>query len=129
MRPSLIDNESWGVSQYSPVRTCAAMAQLLRMYLTAVVLLIILFSLMVVWEALVMTRSCSSCDASVLRVSPLGEQGDVDPSRGALANFTQRLLQLQNRPLLVRFDWYSRKKTPVHIGYCNTRSTAIPDKY
>jgi len=24
---------------------------------------------------------------------------------------------ISNRPLLVRFDWYSRKQTPVHIGY------------
>ena len=24
---------------------------------------------------------------------------------------------ISKRPLLVRFDWYSRKQTPVHIGY------------
>ena len=27
-----------------------------------------------------------------------------------------RALESPKRPLLVRFDWYSRKTTPVHIG-------------
>ena len=29
------------------------------------------------------------------------------------------------RPLLVRFDWYSRKTTPVHIGYVTCSFTFI----
>ena len=32
---------------------------------------------------------------------------------------------ISKRPLLVRFDWYSRKQTPVHIGYA-TKTTDVP---
>lgn len=32
---------------------------------------------------------------------------------------------ISKRPLLVRFDWYSRKQTPVHIGYA-TKTPDVP---
>ena len=31
-------------------------------------------------------------------------------------NFTHVYVKQNKRPLLVRFDWYSRSHTPVHIG-------------
>ena len=36
-----------------------------------------------------------------------------------------RPVPTSKRPLLVRFDWYSRKHTPVHIGYVG----CIADNY
>ena len=34
---------------------------------------------------------------------------------------------VSKRPLLVRFDWYSRKQTPVHIGYAaKTSDSDVP---
>ena len=35
------------------------------------------------------------------------------------------LSTLSKRPLLVRFDWYSRKRTPIHIGYCTSSSMTV----
>ncbi|CAI8021259.1 Deoxyadenosine kinase [Geodia barretti] len=38
-------------------------------------------------------------------------------------------LAAPRRPLLVRFDWYSRKTTPVHIGYAGKTARAILEPY
>ena len=85
------------------------------MYLVAVVLLIVLFSVMLTWEWLAMSSDITSC-ATVRKQSRLGNEEPVAEEAIRLANVTRKLLQQQNRPLLVRFDWYSRKKTPVHMG-------------
>ena len=45
--------------------------------------------------------------------------GGAELRRGTLRFNSSVFLQTlaaQRRPLLVRFDWYSRKTTPVHIG-------------
>ena len=46
--------------------------------------------------------------------------GGAELHRGSLRLNSSEFLQAlaaPRRPLLVRFDWYSRKTTPVHIGY------------
>ena len=50
-----------------------------------------------------------------ISLAPAGSYGG-----GALllnSSVFMQALDAPARPLLVRFDWYSRKNTPVHIGY------------
>ena len=43
--------------------------------------------------------------------------GGAEPSLQLNSSAFLQALDAPRRPLLVRFDWYSKKVTPVHIGY------------
>ena len=45
------------------------------------------------------------------------EGAELHRSLGLNSSAFLQTLAAPRRPLLVRFDWYSRKITPVHIGY------------
>ena len=94
------------------------MASLVRLYFAAVMLLIVLFSLMLTWEWLAMSRTDCSAIVSKEKNNEAGNRAERDAIRNKqqLTNFTWQMLKQQSRPLLVRFDWYSRKKTPIHQG-------------
>ena len=46
-----------------------------------------------------------------------GKGAELSPLLELNSSLFLRGLTAPWRPLLVRFDWYSRKTTPVHIGY------------
>ena len=54
-----------------------------------------------------------SCEhvQTVVNAKGLQLQGDLVNSSDQI-----RPVTASKRPLLVRFDWYSRKQTPVHMG-------------
>lgn len=91
--------------------------RIVRTYFVAVLLLIVLFSLMIAWEALTMScspgRNAVPCSA---HRAGADDQRDNEYAQITRESFTKKLFRDQRRPLLVRFDWYSRKKTPVHVG-------------
>ena len=55
-------------------------------------------------------------------LEPCGDHRDIDEDispKDHVVNGSDigHPVTISKRPLLVRFDWYSRKQTPVHIGY------------
>ena len=60
-------------------------------------------------------RRTANVQSQSLSVGAYGEGAELPLLLNSSA-FSQSLISPQ-RPLLVRFDWYSRKITPVHIGY------------
>lgn len=53
--------------------------------------------------------------------------GCHQPPLGQLGS--NRYENLTKRPLLVRFKWYSRKRTPTHLGYAGSTAMAILKPY
>lgn len=102
------------------------MSSALKYYLLIILLLILLFSLMIAWEVLRLGNSCHS-DLNVGCSNPVQQTASAKPSyihhsirTDEETNITIMLLEkffrITDRPPLVRFDWYSQKRTPVHIG-------------
>ena len=94
---------------------CRNAMRLSRWYVCVLLNLLVFAVLFFLWEQSRLsrllenaTRSCSS------------HPGDTDADTSLKNRVENRLtvhpVTISKRPLLVRFDWYSRKQTPVHIG-------------
>ena len=81
---------------------------------------------MIAWEVLKLANS-SHYDLNVGCNNPVQQTTSPNPSgvhqsirTDEETNITIMLLEkffrITDRPPLVRFDWYSQKRTPVHIG-------------
>ena len=81
---------------------------------------------MIAWEVLRLSNSCHydlniGCSNPVQQTAN-AKSSDVHQSLRSdeETNITIMLLgkfsRITDRPPLVRFDWYSQKRTPVHIG-------------
>ena len=82
---------------------------------------------MIAWEVLKLGNSCHY-DLNVGCNNPVQQTASPNPSdvqhqsirTNEETNITIMLLEkfsrITDRPPLVRFDWYSQKRTPVHIG-------------
>ena len=91
---------------------CRNAMRLSRWYVCVLLNLLVFATLFFLWEQSRLsrllenaTRLCSS------------HQGDTDADTSLKNRVENRsTVTISKRPLLVRFDWYSRKQTPVHIG-------------
>ena len=61
-------------------------------------------------------HSCSGFAGNGGDNDMLQKKGCNQDSGESTDNFTKHFESLSQRPLLVRFKWYSRKQTPVHVG-------------
>ena len=94
---------------------CRNAMRLSRWYVCVLLNLLVFAILFFLWEQSRLgrllenaSRSCSSyqgdTDENTSLKNKVGNRSTVHP------------VTISKRPLLVRFDWYSRKQTPVHIG-------------
>ncbi len=78
----------------------------LRRHMCTVLLILSSLISFLEWHACLL-RCTSSSNAAMQKEK--GRSQNID-------NFTRHFESLSHRPLLVRFKWYSRKNTPIHVG-------------
>lgn len=89
--------------------------RLTNVYFLAIVFLALMFGGTLYWEMLSFDAmdSCSS-----ICPKPSCANSNIDGHRlsNETSSMVARVLEGERRPLFVRFDWYSKKTTPVHVG-------------
>lgn len=85
-----------------------------RVLLLLMLSLVTLFVALLLWQIQVLNMEYAQRESlvRVIKVLP-SPTTPVEKARKAVDSFVES----SRRPLLVRFDWYSRKKSPIHIGY------------
>ena len=72
---------------------------------------------MIIWEAMKLpTKSLNHHQASSLHHMRVSIPSNEDIFYNKTLQALNTVLKSLDRPLLVRFDWYSQKRTPIHIG-------------
>ena len=89
----------------------------LRVLLILTLSLVALFSTMLLWQMQVLMEYSEM--ESLVRVTKVLPSAATTPST-KVKKTIDGFIRSSQRPLLVRFDWYSRKKSPIHIGYAIT---------
>lgn len=83
----------------------------MRVFGATLILLIISFSLLIAWEV----ANLDNPSTAVLKSTRSEDNSKVNFT-STLAELLLKVTTPLSRPPLVRFDWYSRKQTPVHFG-------------
>ena len=95
------------------------MAMHYRFYISVIFLLVLFFGVLILMEmqALnVITNSQDGMESQIQGRNLCNVDESKDGEYGVTSKLVNKFVQTSTRPLLVRFDWYSQKQTPVHIG-------------
>ena len=90
-----------------------------RFYISVIILLVLFFGALILMEmqALnVITNSQDGMESQLQGRNLYNVDESKDEEYGVTSKLVNKFVQTRTRPLLVRFNWYSRKQTPVHIG-------------
>ncbi|XP_019855248.1 PREDICTED: tubulin polyglutamylase TTLL4-like [Amphimedon queenslandica] len=96
----------------------------MRVFGATLILFIISFSLLIAWEVANLDNPSTAAVKSTR-----SEDNSKANLTSTLAELLLKVTTPLNRPPLVRFDWYSRKQTPVHFGYAGQTAMAILRPY
>ena len=83
----------------------------MRVFGATLILFIISFSLLIAWEVANLDNPSTAAVKSAR-----SEDNSKANLTSSLAELLLKATAPLNRPPLVRFDWYSRKQTPIHFG-------------
>ena len=95
------------------------MAMHYKFYISVIILLVLFFGVLILMEmqALnVITNSQDGMESQLQGRNLYNVDESKDEEYGVTSKLVNKFIQTRTRPLLVRFNWYSRKQTPVHIG-------------
>ena len=94
------------------VHMCRNAMRFSRWYACVLLNLLVFTILFFLWEQSRLNRLLENVARSCNR-----DADEDTPLKNRVGNrSTVHPVTISKRPLLVRFDWYSRKQTPVHIG-------------
>ena len=95
------------------------MAMHYKFYISVIILLVLFFGVLILMEmqALnVITNSQDGMESQLQGRNLYNVDESKDEEYGVTSKLVNKFIQTRTRPLLVRFNWYSRKQTPVYIG-------------
>ena len=91
-----------------------------RFYISVIVLLVLFFGALILMEMqalnIITINSQDGMESQLQGRSLYNVDESKDEEYGVTSKLVNKFVQTRTRPLLVRFNWYSRKQTPVHIG-------------